>query len=195
MTGSMPSLKLVYFDARSKGEVIRLCMHVGSIPFEDYRVVRSTEWPSLKPQTPFGQLPLLTIDNSTTIAQSNAILRYVGTLAGLYPSTDLLNAALVDQIVLQITDIRNLHNATKKDPDPVRVVATRETLATTCYPAMFGYLDKTIAQHSAGIWAVGHTLTIADLMIYANVSFIKDGQWAGIPADLVDAYPKGCNSL
>lgn len=36
------------------------------------------DWGAPKPTTPYGQLPLLEIDDSAPMAQSNAMLRYAG---------------------------------------------------------------------------------------------------------------------
>jgi glutathione S-transferase len=68
-------------------------------------VIGFPEFSQLKPSLPAGQLPVLELleGESTTptgmIGQSNAILRYVGTLggSGLYPSHDPLAALKVDE--------------------------------------------------------------------------------------------------
>ena len=62
--------------------------------FEDHRVT-FPDWPALKPTTPYGQLPLLSIDGGEPMAQSDAMLRYAGTLAtangvALYPQEQML---------------------------------------------------------------------------------------------------------
>ena len=93
----MPKLKLTYFDFHGgRGEPARLALSIGGIPFEDDRVPPS-DWERRKPNTPFGALPLLEVDGQT-LAQSNAVNRYVGKLTDLYP-TDAWQAALCDEVM------------------------------------------------------------------------------------------------
>ena len=99
----MPKLKLTYFDFHGgRGEPARLALSIGGIPFEDDRVAPS-DWPARKPDTPFGALPVLEVDGQT-LAQSNAINRYVGKLTDLYPS-DAWQAALCDEVMEAVEDI------------------------------------------------------------------------------------------
>ena len=75
-------LKLTYFDFHGgRGEPARLALSIGGIAFEDDRVPFS-DWERRKPDTPFGTLPTLERDGQT-VAQSNAINRYVGKLTDL----------------------------------------------------------------------------------------------------------------
>ncbi|KAH6590869.1 hypothetical protein BASA50_008871 [Batrachochytrium salamandrivorans] len=111
MAPTLPKLKLTHFDARMRGESTRLALHVGNVPFEDERVSYKTvhdpgeTWLTMKKTMPFRQMPVMTINGTTQISQSNGILRYAGTLGGLYPAADPLKAALVDQVVLHIDDM------------------------------------------------------------------------------------------
>ena len=82
----MLELKLRYFDFNGgRGEVARLAMAIGGVPFEDDRIPLAT-WPSVREQTPFHAVPVLEVDGEV-ITQSNVINRYVGRLANLYPET------------------------------------------------------------------------------------------------------------
>ena len=91
----MPKLTLVYFDFHGgRGEPARLALSIGGVPFEDRRVTFA-EWSAMKKETPYGSLPVLEVDGQR-VAQSNGINRYVGKLAGLYPS-DPLQAAFCDE--------------------------------------------------------------------------------------------------
>jgi glutathione S-transferase len=62
-------------------------MSLGGVAFEDRRIPVS-DWPSVRDETPFRAVPVLEVDDKM-ITQSNAINRYVGKLAGLYPDDDL----------------------------------------------------------------------------------------------------------
>ena len=80
----MAKLKLTYFDFHGgRGEPARLALSIGGIAFEDDRV-QTSDWERRKGDTPFGALPVLEVDGQI-VAQSNAINRYVGKLADLYP--------------------------------------------------------------------------------------------------------------
>jgi len=76
----LPTLKLTYFDIQGVAEKVRLALVLGKIPFEDVRV-QMADWPALKASTPYGQLPMMSIDGAEPMAQSDAMLRYAGTLA------------------------------------------------------------------------------------------------------------------
>jgi len=99
----MPKLKLIYFDFHGgRGEPARLALSMRGIPFEDDRVSPS-DWERRKPNTPFGGLPVLEVDGQT-LAQSNAINRYVGKITDLYP-TDAWQAAFCDEAMEAVEDI------------------------------------------------------------------------------------------
>src|SRR4029077_6733078 len=77
--------KLTYFDgAFSRGEECRLALHVAGVDFEDVRIKRE-DWPALKPDTPFGSLPVLEMPGCPPLAQSNAILLLIGCEYKLHP--------------------------------------------------------------------------------------------------------------
>jgi hypothetical protein len=75
-----PTLKLTYFDIQGVAEKIRLAFHLGGVEFEDVRI-GFPEWAAMKPTTPYGQLPIMSIDGAPPMAQSDAMLRYAGRLA------------------------------------------------------------------------------------------------------------------
>ncbi len=75
----MTRLRLVYFSVRAKAEMTRLALAFGAVPYEDCSVVDyfGKPWKEAKPEAPFGQLPLLVVDDQPPLAQSGAIMRYV----------------------------------------------------------------------------------------------------------------------
>jgi glutathione S-transferase len=98
----MAKMKLTYFDFHGgRGEPARLALSIGGIVFEDDRVAPS-DWERRKGDTPFGALPVLEVDGQI-VAQSNAINRYAGKLAALYPS-DPWQAALCDEAIEAVED-------------------------------------------------------------------------------------------
>src|SRR5260221_12079086 len=79
----MATVKLSYFDfAGSRGEECRLALHLAGVPFEDDRI---KDWPAGKEKTPFGALPVLTVEGHPPLAQTNVILRLIGVQHGLHP--------------------------------------------------------------------------------------------------------------
>src|SRR5262245_2445883 len=91
----MSKPKLTYFDmAGSRGEECRLALFTAGVDFEDNRLKREA-WMALKPTTPFGNLPILEVPGKPALAQSVAILTYVGRTHGLLPSDEWESARLV----------------------------------------------------------------------------------------------------
>uniref|UniRef100_A0A914Y7P7 Glutathione S-transferase n=1 Tax=Panagrolaimus superbus TaxID=310955 RepID=A0A914Y7P7_9BILA len=88
----MPHYKLIYFDVRGRAEAIRQLFKLAKVDFEDSRIDMDT-WANVKESTPFGQVPVLEV-NGKQIAQTNAILRYIGHEFGLAGSNKLENAQI-----------------------------------------------------------------------------------------------------
>jgi glutathione S-transferase len=85
-TNKMTKIKLTYFDIEGAAEPTRLALALAGQEFEDVRV-SFADWKDLKPKTPYGQLPLMNIDDGPVQTQSGAMLRWVGTACSetLYP--------------------------------------------------------------------------------------------------------------
>src|SRR5258706_9711995 len=75
---SMEKPKLTYFDAPvSRGEECRLALHLARVDFEDVRI-KGDAWPAMKPQTPYGGLPIFEMPDRPPLPPTNAILLFIG---------------------------------------------------------------------------------------------------------------------
>src|SRR5207247_8124967 len=78
----MAKTKLTYFDAPiSRGEECRIALHLAGVDFEDVRI-KPADWPALKPQTPYGGMPIFEVAGKPPIAHVNAILPLIGRMYG-----------------------------------------------------------------------------------------------------------------
>jgi prostaglandin-H2 D-isomerase / glutathione transferase len=178
----MAKLTLTYFDFDGgRGEAARLALHIGGIPFEDRRIP-GKDWPSFRDQMPFQAMPVLAVDGEV-FAQSNSINRYVGKVAGLYPS-DTLQAFRCDEAMDAAEDISTrIANTMALAEDAKK--AAREALAA-------GALTRFLEQFQALLAAAGgeyfadHRLTIADLKVFLWIRWMRSGVLDHIPKDLVD---------
>ena len=178
----MSKLKLVYFDIHgARGEAARLAMVIGGVPYEDDRV-KFADWESRKPGTPFGALPMLELDGQT-VAQSNGINRYVGKLAGLYPS-DAWQAALCDEAMDAIEEISTRAWAAMFLPAAERK-AQRESLAAGPLPYSLECLQRRLVAQGGRYFADGR-LTVADLKVFVWTRHLRSGQLDHVPVDLPD---------
>jgi prostaglandin-H2 D-isomerase / glutathione transferase len=179
---SMPKLTLTYFDFDGgRGEPARLALSIAGIPFEDHRVT-SDAWPSLKPQMPYGALPVLEVDGHP-LSQSNAISRYIGKLANLYPA-DAWQAALCDEVMDAIEDIGQQIVATFPIQNAAEKKAAREKLASGPIPLYLARLHSQLEQR--GEYFADGRLTMADLRVFVWIRHLRSGALDHVPADLVD---------
>ncbi|KAE8883173.1 hypothetical protein PF005_g22601 [Phytophthora fragariae] len=181
-----PKLKLTYMPHPGRGEPIRLAFFIGGVEFEDERISRE-ELANRKPSLPFNQLPVLEVDGEV-IAQSLAILRYAGTLSGLYPATDAVAAYRIDELFALLDDMFNfpLWGASFREKDAEKQLAMRAELASGMIAKTLGFLESRIIKNK-GPYAAGPTLTVADLAIYGVLLGFKKGT-PGIPTTIADSY-------
>lgn len=133
---------------------------IGGIPF-DYIGLTREEFAANKAagKYPFGQVPVMYVDGEC-IPQSNAMARYAGRLAGLYPE-DPLQAFRVDAIIDTIDDVINAVVATFTLPE-AQVKGAREKVGANEIPKLLKYLTD-ILDKNGGKFLVGDKLTLADL--------------------------------
>ena len=209
--GNIPKLKLTYFNIQGAAEKVRLAFVLGAVPFDDVRVP-FPEWPALKPTTPYGQLPLLTIDDGEPMAQSDAMLRYAGVLAQangvfLYPPANML---VVEEALGLVGDLSRAwrtpvgiginptgygYPADFKGTDAHAVVvkSVRENFVAEALPKYMGFLQTRLA--GSGGFLCGPAPTIADAALVPILNRLRCGQVDHVPTDCLDAHIEVCAYL
>ena len=214
----LPSLKLTYFPFQGAAEKVRLAFVLGKIPFEDNRIAFK-DWPALKPKTPYGQIPLLEINGSKPMAQSEAMLRYAGRLSTekgrfcaykLYPR-DLNRELEIEEALGLVSDIyRDFRPAVGMalvDPavhghdsaikgtteQKIAVRRAREAFMTGPFVRHMKVLSKRLAAggDEKAMYICGGTdgPTIADCALVPLLARFKSGGVDHVPATCLDAYP------
>ncbi len=180
----MTKPKLTYFDApASRGEECRLALHLAGVDFEDVRV-KGPDWPAVKAKTPFGSVPTFELPGKPVLAQSNAILVYIGREHGLHPK-DTFEAARHEMMMGHVEDLRHAIAATLRMPDDEKR-RVREALAETTIPAWCAAAEKLIA----GPFFGGATIQVADLKIFMMVRWLSGGKLDHIPTTIVAGFPR-----
>jgi len=179
-------LKVTYFDfAGSRGEEVRLALVLAGVPFEDNRIPRG-DFPALKPTLPFGSLPVLEVAGHGTFAQSNAILRLIGRLHGLYPE-DPYEAARHDAVMEAGEECRQKVGATIHIADEAAKLAARRTLAETYLPQWARGVESLIG---TGPFVAGAAPGVADVKLYMVHRWISTGTVDGIAPETFEPFAK-----
>lgn len=178
----MAKLKLTYFDFHGgRGEPARLALAIGGIVFEDDRVAFA-DWGRRKATTPFGGLPLLEVDGEI-VAQSNGINRYVGKVAGLYP-TDPWQAALCDEVMDAVEEIGGKIEKTFDLPEEQKKTQ-RQALVEGPLTLYLTRLQQRLGAHG-GRYFAGDRLSVADLKVFVWIRHLQSGKLDHIPRDIAD---------
>jgi glutathione S-transferase len=178
--------RLTYFDAPvSRGEECRLALHLAGIDFEDNRISMS-DWPALKPLTPYGALPVLDLPGHAPFAQTNPILLLIGRRHGLHP-TDAFEAARHEAMMQHVEELRHNVSPTLRMGDAEKKAA-REALVAGFLPAWGKAAERNLA--SAAPFFAGATIHVVDLKLHMAVRWFLGGKVDHIPATIFAAFPK-----
>lgn len=186
----MSQLKLTYFDVHGgRGEPARLAFHIGGIAFEDCRLAYA-QFAEARKATPFGQVPTLYVDG-VLVTQSDAITRYAGKLAGLYPS-DAFQALLCDEVLGVVEDANAKIGATFGLTDEA-LKAARTALVEGPLSTYLRWLQAQLQAHGGEFFA-DQRLTIADLKVFGFVRWLNSGHLDHVPTDLVETLAPQLNA-
>ena len=192
--------EVIYFDLAGRAEPIRICLHMaGLVNWKDTRIEGST-WPTMRPTTPLGCLPLLKIsagptdnaDDTTTgttftHCQSMALDRYAAKLAGLYPTDDPLQALYVDEVMDTLSEMISSDKLPRSD-DREELQRLRQDYQHTVMTKYCTFVES-IIQSNGGGTGVATSPSVADLIIMCMVQMIQSGFWEFIDGNFFDAYP------
>jgi prostaglandin-H2 D-isomerase / glutathione transferase len=189
----MPTTKLTYFDfAGSRGEECRLALHLAGVEFEDHRIDGQT-WPELRDRSPFRSLPFLAIEGLGTLAQTNAILVYIGREHGLHPR-DPWQAAQHEQLMAAVEDLRAMVmpvlRATGSEVDPHERQRVREELVAGTLRPWGGCVERALTALGAGPFVAGEAIHVADLKLYMAARWFGSGKVDHVPTDVFADCPR-----
>ncbi|MDD5029765.1 MAG: glutathione S-transferase family protein [Rhodoferax sp.] len=178
----MSQLKLTYFDIHGgRAEPARLALAIGGIAFEDHRFA-FPEFAEVRKTTPFNQVPTLHVDG-VQVTQCDAILRYVGKLAGLYP-TDPFQALLCDEVTYVVEEAGvKLGPSFRLTGDAQK--EARLALVNGSMPVYLAWLQNQLIAHGGEFFA-DNRLTVADLKVFVDVRSLSSGRLDHVPTDLVE---------
>jgi len=175
-------LKLYYFNGMGRGEVSRLLLTEAKIPFDDCRV-DSKDWMKLKPDMPFGQMPVLEMEGFK-LAESGAIERFIARKGNLYGST-IMDQAVIDMVVEGCNDVLGawvkIHFS--KETDKNEKMATFLKDEATKWA---GLLNVILKKNEGGRgYFVGKGCTYADIAVFRSLGFLN-----GVNADVLKNAPE-----
>lgn len=200
-----PQIKLTYFDIEGAAEPIRLALVLAGADFEDDRV-GFADWPALKPTTPFGQVPLMTVDNGPVRTQSGAMLRWVGSTLSetLYPANkvfDIEEAIGVFEdlekawmpsfyMAMKPANFGRAEGFEKTEEGQKTVAAMRTDFVANKLPLYLTHLTSLLEKNDNKWLASTDAPTIADCKVVAFLRNFTRGHIDSVPADCLEKHPK-----
>jgi len=177
------SRELKYFDGRGLAEQSRLLLADAAVEYKDTGFTNA-EWPTIKPTTPLGQVPIL-IENYSdgtqfVVPQSMSILRHLARVLNRYGSNEAEHTRC-DFISDQLADwgpkfypLAQAKFANTADVD---------NYVGQVIPGILAVFEKLLEGSKSGYF-VGNDLTYPDLMamnLLENHTFIAPNLFANFP--------------
>jgi len=166
----MPTYKVIYFDVRARAEILRLIFAAAGVEYEDVRIARD-QWAAMKPDTPFGQLPILEVDGEK-LGQSIACARYLAKKFNLAGKTDW-EQARADMLVDCFGDMVEPLIAIFRSTDDEKKAEAKKKFIEEQLPASLTLLEGLLsANHGGEKFFVGEELTWVDLAFLTYVDWL-----------------------
>ena len=145
--------------------------------------IEIADWAELKPTTPLGYLPLLTLPDGSVVSQTDAMMRWAGRQSKLYPE-DVTQGLFVDEITHTVIEcLGKTPPAAGDEGKAMRTEYANEGLLKKCCTLLESKLGD-------GGFFVGGELTLADMTASVLVNMIVTDDYTHVPPTYMDAFPK-----
>ncbi|XP_076099531.1 putative glutathione S-transferase 7 [Mytilus galloprovincialis] len=158
----MSAYKISYFNCMGLAELARIMLSAADKEFEDDRFEKE-EWPQRKPNTPSGQVPVLT-HGDKQIPQSMAIARYLARDLDFYGKNNMENT-MCDVVLECINDVIKETLKLFLEQDETKKPDIEKNLMEVVYPRFLSHLEKMLKEDNEE-WLVGDKLSVADLAFF-----------------------------
>ena len=183
----MTHYRLTYFDIDGgRGKPVRIALHAAGIDFEDNRI-SFQQFMETRSEARFTCVPVLEIDGQP-VTQANALTRYAGRLAGLYPD-DPIQALYCDEALGAFEDVTNhIGRTMRMQGDELK--QARQELADGWLTIYLRGLEE-ILKRGGGEFFADNRLTVADIRGFVQTRWLTSGALDHIPTDLVSRIAPG----
>lgn len=182
----MAKYHFLYWDARGRGETIRILLELAGVQYEDQRLpIGGEEWQARKASQPFGQIPTLT-DKTTgfALSQTLAIAHYISRKYNLSPPS-LEDDALVEAIAHKIEEVGDeiIKVFVVEKHETLKEVRTQRLL-DVLLPSSMEFLEVHAKKNAQNGWFVGSRITMADIHFFCVCE-----RFLGMMPDYLEKYP------
>jgi glutathione S-transferase len=192
-----PYMKLYYHPRSSYSQKTAMAFHEKGVAFEPVLIDPRFDGPKLAEVTPFGKVPVLVLDDGTTMPESSIIIEYLDshftTGARLIPEDR--DRARQTRFHDRVADLYVNDPMTKIAFDAMKPEAERDPAgvakAHARLDAMFAGLD----QHLAGRkWIMGDAFTLADCSLVPSLGYCRKlhpfQKWKNLSAYATRAFER-----
>lgn len=177
----MSRYKLTYFDIDGgRAEPLRIALHTAGIDFEDIRI-SFDEFSEIRKGMRFTCIPVLEIDGAQ-ITQTNALSRYIGKMAGLYPVDDL-QALYCDEVLGALEDLTH-HIVRTFGLAEEELRLAREKLVDGWLSIFLRGIEQLLSR-GGGEYFADNQMTMADLRAFVQTRSLGSGILDYVPTDIV----------
>ena len=169
--GSNVKLDLIYFKMRAFAEPAQLLLSYGNLEYKYHMAwdYYNKSWDELKETIPFGQLPLLVVNDEIKIWQSGSIVRYISNLIGKNPrNTEELGK--VDALFESSQELLQPLNMTINFLSGEAYEKNKELVLGSFIPKL-SYFNR-IIETSGGPFFYGSEPFYCDFGVYHQFSFL-----------------------
>ena len=187
LAAAPPTLRLVYFSVRARAESARMILSFGGVPFVDETTHSAwgSGWRDSTAKAPFGQLPVLLVEESDgrgggaadqastmVLAQSGSINRYCAKLVPSLMPRDAANAWKADMLFEAAQELATLSNPLVNVFTGDTFVEKKEEFLTNVLPRRLRNLILSF-EESGGPFALGDAPFWCDFAIYHQLDLCR----------------------
>ncbi|MCS5532634.1 MAG: glutathione S-transferase [Candidatus Poseidoniaceae archaeon] len=182
--------QLYYFPIPGKAEGVRVALALSNLIWRDNEIM-GEQFAQMKDdgQLPWGMVPILQTPFGT-LAESTAILRYIGEIADLTP-TDPFQAAKVDEYLDGMEPFSRILSGTFSIEDVDERTKARQAIFNEEGDGTknLKLLQTKISQSSTGWIANTENMSIADIRAFCGIFGLFSGNFDGIDKSILADYP------